>query len=144
MIFSRQFKFACPFCRRIYARSLSRVLLGPGNRQCMKCHRTFFDDSIEWPAASRMQKREYLFPERALVYFVANVLFGVGLAFAARPYSHDELAVAMFFAGIALCPLLVRLVLCEFKIRQSMSRYEKALLAQAGYSSGSAVGSWPK
>ena len=144
MIFPRRYKFACPYCRHVYARSLSRVLLGPGTRHCKKCRHRFFDDSMEWPAASSKQKREYLFPERAVAYFAANVLLGVALALAARPYSRDELAVATFFAGFASLPLLARLLRCAFEIRHSTNCRETARRLEAVYTSGSVAGSWPR
>src|SRR3984957_2401398 len=144
MIFPRRYKYACPYCGHVYARSLSSILLGPGTRHCKKCRYTFFDDSIEWPAASSKQKREYLFPERTVVYFVANVLLGFALGLAARPYSRDELAVAMFFAGFASLPLLVRLLCCAFQIRDSTNRRETARLREAGYPSDSVARSWSR
>ena len=144
MIFPRWYKFACPYCRHVYARSQSCILLGPGARHCKKCRHRFFDDYIEWPAASPKQKREYLFPERAVAYFAANVLLGVALALAARPYSRDELAVATFFAGFASLPLLARLLRCAFEIRHSTNCRETARRLEAVYTSGSVAGSWPR
>ena len=68
MSFPRQLKFSCPYCRRVYARSISPVHLGPGARRCPRCHREFADGSIEWPVLSQNQKIQYVFPDVLRVY----------------------------------------------------------------------------
>jgi len=140
----RPLKFSCPFCRRVYARSLSRVRLGPGIRRCRRCGRIFTDGSIEWPEADPKQRREYLFPERGVIYVIGEVAIGVVLALLERKSWTECLALAVWLAAVGLLLLSFRLIYCRFKIRQSNFRYQKKLLETMGYGVAATAEAWPK
>jgi len=144
MFFPNRRKFVCPFCRRVYAKSTSRILLGPGTRQCSGCSRIFADSSIEWPIAKRGDKIEYLFPVRELVYVVGGALFGAALASTARPHWRDVMVIAIWGACIAVLPLVVHLIGRMFRIQESIGRYQRHMLTKAGYSAETVGETWPK
>lgn len=144
MIFPQRLRFRCPFCRRVYARSRSKVLLGPGSRKCDGCHQTFADGSVEWPSATWQQKREYLLPSREIGFAVGNWLFGVLLSLAAWPHLRDVIAIELFTTLIVAVMLLVRATGRLLEIRESMARYQRKSLAKLGYSPTRATEAWPR
>jgi hypothetical protein len=133
MNFPRRLKFRCPYCRRVYARSLSNVRLGPSRRKCANCGREFLDGAVEWPAATREQRMEYLFPEVLRVNLLLGFLFALLLSLAELPYWRGVLEVALWEMGIILIPIMVYVVRCLVRIRASVGRYERSMLSEAGY-----------
>jgi len=142
----RRIRFVCPFCRRTYARSLSLVRLGPGVQKCSHCLRTFADGSIEWPAATQQQKREFLFPDRGRFYLMGElVLGGILLAAEAKQSRGSDFAFLLTWtACLAVLPLAMRLAFCWYQIRGSIIRHQRQQLVQAGYAPSAASEAWPK
>lgn len=134
MIFPKRLRFRCPFCGRVYAKSFATVLLGPGRHQCDRCHRTFANDSIEWPSATRQQKREYLLPKREIGFAAGNVLVGVLLSLSAWSHPRDVIAIELFGIVIVAAVILVRATGRFFGIRASIERYQQQILVKSGYS----------
>lgn len=104
MNFPPRYKFVCPFCERVYAKSLSHVLLGPGIHPCKSCHRTFADHLSERPAATTGQMHESRFPEKGIFYLVGNLAPGILLSLGESHHLRDLLLLAIFCAG-SLCYL---------------------------------------
>jgi|SRR5690348_853108 len=138
------YKFRCPACRRVFARSFSRVRLGPGIHECLHCHARFPDGSVDWPRAAHDVKMEYLFPSKLLLNSAVGIIVSAILALSVWPYWNDIFVVAAFGTAIVLIPLFVHLIGCAVQIPKSISRYERHLLEQAGYSRGAAGAALPK
>jgi hypothetical protein len=133
MIFPRRLGLICPYCRYRSGKSLCQIRLGPGTRPCPPCHRIFADHSIEWPVATTNQKFQHLFPEIAVVYLMGNALFAILPILSPGSNPGDHFEVAILFAALAFVPLLLRLCIRWFRVRQSIDRYQKALLIKSGY-----------
>lgn len=133
MIFPRRLRFRCSYCRTVFARSLSVVRLGPGNRRCRKCGREFADGSIEWPAATGDQKKEYLFPEVFWPYLVIGLAAEATLGLGELPNCHDVFLVAVCGDAIIVVPAIAYWIRCVREIKMSDDRYQRRILADAGY-----------
>ena len=133
MNFPRRYRFACPSCKKIFARSFSRVRLGPGLFECKYCHHRFPDGSVEWPRASSGVKFEYLVPSKLLINSCVGTVAGLVLILNLWPTKRDFVAVALFAGALAFAPLLVRLIVCAGEISKSKARYDKHILAKMGY-----------
>lgn len=141
MNFPPWYKFVCPFCKHVYGKSLSRVLLGPGIHQCKSCQQTFADHSIERPAATPEQIRESLFPENGIFYLGGNVAFGILLSLATSHHLRDPLLLAIVCAWIAFLPPAFRFLGCGLQIRKSSTRYQRPRRIDAGYGGHGDTGS---
>jgi hypothetical protein len=142
MNFPRFQKLACPYCHRVYAKTLSTVYLGPGTQCCRRCHRHFGDGSIEWPVASRSEKMEFFFPVVLRAFVIMSLVFETALAFTQRPDWHGVIVLVILGAVITIFPVLMYLLVCKLQIRLSVIRYEKRILADAGYA-GTTAGMLP-
>jgi hypothetical protein len=143
MSWPKPYRFACPNCRRVYARSVSRVLLGPGTRKCVKCLAVFRDGTFEWRVLAWKPKLEFLLSEKARFYFAGCILVATAIALLTSRLE-DAVPVAIFSVGIAAIPLAIRLVRCTVQIRESVKRSEAAWLVQAGYHSQETSWYWQK
>ena len=121
----RNFKFHCPACRRIYARSLTPVQLGTGRRRCMGCGNTFRDGSQEWPQLGGWERFQYLFPIMIPVW-IATVVGAVILYWAPWPDSirGRELYVAQFLAAVVV-PWVPFYLWRAHLISKSVERFER-------------------
>lgn len=141
--FPKLLKHRCPFCRRVYAQTVSNVRLGPGVRRCSKCGRTFRDGSIEWPDASRDERREYLFPAVARISLLGELILASLLGLLARADRSGEIAIAIFVFLLAVFPWLLRLIICRLFIQRSIVRHRKQALSRMGYKVMPEAGAWP-
>jgi ribosomal protein L37AE/L43A len=135
MIHPQRIWSRCPYCKKIYAKSLSTVRLGPGTHQCAKCKNVFADGSIEWKSASRSQKREYLFPMKEILGIFGSIFFTAVLAFLGREGLTSSTYLIIFTLILVMLPLIFRLLRRILGIRQSIKRQDIALLRAAGYRS---------
>ena len=134
MNFPRRLRFRCPYCRAVFARSLSVVRLGPGGvRHCEKCGRVFADGSIEWLAATRSQKKEYLFPPVLWPYLLIGLAVDAALGLGELPRWHDVLIVALYGDVLLVIPLIAYWLRCLREIRTSDDRYRRRVLAHVGF-----------
>ena len=144
MIFPKRTRFVCPFCRRVFAKSFSRIRLGPTSRRCKGCGRVFADRSIEWPTASPSDKIEFLFPPRVIVYLTGNIILGVVLGLKDSANRADFLTLMIFGGAIVAVPLVIHLIRCKVQIRDSIIRYQNRVLTDAGYDSARTEEAWQR
>jgi hypothetical protein len=138
MNFPRRYRFRCPSCKTVFAKSFSRVRLGPGLFECKYCHHRFPDGSVEWPRASKGVRIEYLVPSKLLINSFVGTIAGLILILNLWPIKRDFIAVALFGAALAFAPLLMRLTVCAGEISKSKARYDKCFLDKMGYVGGTA------
>jgi hypothetical protein len=133
MKFPQPLRFGCPRCHRVFARSLSRLRLGPGTRICSYCGDSFNDTSFEFPAVAWSAKIEYIFPATVRVYVIVGLLFEMALALHALPYWNDVVTYAILGAVPVLLPLFVYWIYCVIQIRRSIARHRRQMLTRIGY-----------
>lgn len=92
----------------------------------------FADSSVEWPEATREQRLEYLFPIKARVAVVAELVISAGAAVLGGSLWEDLLLGVLLFA-LGILPFLMRLLNCWLEIKRSVARYESGQLTEAGY-----------
>jgi hypothetical protein len=109
------------------------VRLGRGVLRCKKCGREFADGSIERPAATRKQKKEYLFPNVLWPYLLIGLAAEAALGLGELPNWHDVLLVALYGDAILVVPVIAYWVRCLREIKASDDRYQRRILAEAGY-----------
>jgi hypothetical protein len=133
MRFPRRLRFRCPLCRRVFAKSFSRVRLGPGTHRCVHCYHVFPDGSVEWSSIARGVKMEYLFPDTLVVYTLVGLVAGAAFGLSALPHWRDVGLVATLGAALVVLPLFAHLIVCRVRIRQSIVRHQRAVMTKSGY-----------